>query len=452
MIGNIINILFGVATASAQSDKVSTLTSETNDQFQSLFNTIIMSIPYWFMGIIIIILSFIVSRVVKSSVENRMMKAGIDEEHPEIQLVVVRTTSVLVMTLGVTIGLKIMGLDLTPIIAAGAFGIGFALKDIIVNFLAGIIVLLQKQFTIGDWIKVKGACGNVEQIQSRYTVIKTWNGTKVIIPNSDLFKNQVTSYTGYPTRRFVLSLGVDFYYDLKETIEQLYESIDKVNSILKSPKPSILVKQPGPYYNELSIRCWVESRKGVLKPTSALMRQIHKDFYGRGWSWPFPTQTIALDKDDRPNMSERHHEYMEKQKAKNLSKDAIAVGSMLPGNADSPEYRSQTGNTPEQQPKISQKKEYFPPQSSAQNQAPLISAGANSDDLPLWLKKAQGAKDTIPVTNAPIQQIQEQSMYQQTPTYQQYVSPEQYNPQMIPPSADTVIYPQQVIQPDQNQR
>lgn len=320
----ILNLILGVQTTFAQQvDKTTTdAASSTGSQVQIMVDSIFKSIPYWITGLIVIILSFVISRIVKSMVENKMTEAGIEEEHREIQIVTARAASIGVIIVGITAGLKIAGLDLTSILAAAAFGIGFAMQDLIMNFLAGIILLLQKQFTIGDWISVNGTEGVVKEIQSRYTIIKKWDGTKAIVPNADLFKNQVNSLTSNPVRRFTVDISVDLYADLKEVIDVIYAAIDKVDKVVKKPKPSIIVTQPGQFYNNLRVRCWVESKQGILKPTSLVIRQIHKDFYRRGWSWPYPTQTLILDKDAPQDVSKRTQAYIENHK-KILKKNEI---------------------------------------------------------------------------------------------------------------------------------
>lgn len=319
--------IFSIPTAFAQSSENSNVASKTSNQIQNLLDNIIGAIPLWITGFLVIGFSFIVARIVKSAVENKMTEQGIEEEHREVQIVAGRAASAVVLTIGITAGLKIAGLDLTSIIAAAAFGVGFALKDIIMNFLAGIIVLLQKQFTIGDWIKVNGTTGVIEQIQSRYTVIKKFDGTKVIIPNGDLFKKQVNSLTSNPFRRFSVNIAVDLYVDLKEAIDLIYKSIEKVDKIVKNPKPSIIVTQPGKFSNNLQVRCWVESKKGVLKATSALIRQIHKDFYKKGWAWPYPTEKIIFDKDVSPDVNARAKDFIvrNKKKKKLAGKEIVAT-------------------------------------------------------------------------------------------------------------------------------
>lgn len=373
ILNHILNIQTALAQPFQQTSGTSSVAQETGNEVANLLETIFKSVPYWITGFIVIVLSLIVARVVKSTVENKMTEAGMEEEHKEIQLVASRGASATVMLIGITAGLKIAGLDLTSIIAAAAFGVGFALKDLIMNFISGIIVLLQKQFTIGDWIKVKGTLGIIQEIQSRYTVIKKFDGTKVIVPNSELFKNQVTSLTSNPTRRFQVDLAVDGYMDLKETIDVIYAAIDKIPRILKFPKPSIIVRQPGGGFNNLRVRCWVESKKGTLKAISSLVRQLHKDFYTRGWAWHMPTQTIVFDKDVPPDITHRSKEYIEAHK-KALKEEP----TLLEQQKQKMLQQERNTGTPAQQPP----------------QAEQIGVGGPSNETPVWLQQA--AQQTQP--------------------------------------------------------
>jgi small-conductance mechanosensitive channel len=402
----LINKILVIPTAFAQAgETTANVTNKTAEQIQGLFNMIIQSLPLWITGLLVIGLSFFLARIAKNAVENKMTEKGLEEEHKEVQIVASRATSAIVLTLGVTAGLKIAGLDLTSIIAAAAFGIGFAMQDIIMNFLAGIIVLLQKQFTIGDWIKVGPTVGIIKEIQSRFTVIRKFDGTKVIIPNSELFKNQVTSLTSNPIRRFQFDLGVDLYVDLKEVIDLIYGSVKKVPRILQSPKPSIVVRPPGAFFNNLRIRCWVDSKKGILKPISELVKQLHQDFYAKGWSWPYPTQNIIFDKDDSPvtarakNYIEKHKEALEKEtnlleRQKQILEQQIRQPEMV-------------------KPAVTASAQPVAPILSPLNLQPLpqaqqIGIATPEMEVPVWLQKAtEGIKPAVSAQEMPAPPMQQ---------------------------------------------
>ena len=401
----ILRIIFGISTAFAATQTDSTASSvatQTGDQLQGLADTFIHSIPYWITGGIVIAISFVIAKMVSDNVENKMSEAGLEEEHKEIQIVAGRAVNATIILMGITIGLKIAGIDLTSIVAAGAFGVGFAMQDIITNFMAGIIVLLQKQFTIGDWITVNGTIGIIQEIQSRYTVIRKFDGTKVIVPNAELFKNQVTSLTSNPFRRFQFEFGVDLYLDLKEVIEVIYGSIDKVDKILKTPKPNIIVRPPGGYYNNLRIRCWVISKKGILKPMSALIRQMHQDFYARGWSFPYPTQTLILDKDVPPDVNKRAQDFMDTHKGMTKVKPLRGPGLHAPVAQPNIATPISTGltNAPEGEysDKVVQLGVVTAMPQPTVNQPVVV-----EENAPEWLKKAaEGAMAPTPAVTGPV--------------------------------------------------
>ena len=181
--------------AFAATTTTSEITEGTVSQLEGLIELVIYQIPLMIAGGVVIFLSYLVAKIARGIVENKMSEKGIDEEHKELQILGGRMTYSGVLILGGTIGLKIAGIDLTAIIAAVAFGIGFALKDLIMNFLAGVMILVGGQITLGDFINVGGTRGKVVEIQSRVTILKALDGTKVIVPNAELFKKQVTSYT-----------------------------------------------------------------------------------------------------------------------------------------------------------------------------------------------------------------------------------------------------------------
>ena len=156
------------AFAATQAEEVA---SGTALELASLIEFVLTRIPLWIAGFVVIVLSVIVAKVGRRIIENKLAEKGIEEEHKELQILGGRITYTAILTLGITIGLKIAGIDLTTILAAVAFGIGFALKDLIMNFLAGIMILLGQQFTIGDFISIGGTLGKVVEIQSRVTIL-----------------------------------------------------------------------------------------------------------------------------------------------------------------------------------------------------------------------------------------------------------------------------------------
>lgn len=270
---------------------------ETASELARLFQMILTKIPLWIAAFIIILLSIVVAKIVRKIVENKMAEKGIEEEHQELQILGGRITYMVILTIGITVALKIAGIDLTTILAAVAFGIGFALKDLIMNFLAGIMILVGRHFTIGDFINVGGTVGKVVEIQSRVTVLQAIDGTRVIVPNSELFKNQVTSFTSNPFRRLEVPVGVEYRSDLENVVKVCMSAIKKTKGILIEPKPGVLVDEFGESSINLKIRAWVDAKAGWLKIKSALVMNIKKEFDKYNIVIPWPIRTVIYDKD-----------------------------------------------------------------------------------------------------------------------------------------------------------
>lgn len=274
------------------------ISEDTTTQLMSLIEMILTRIPLWIAAFVVIIFTFFLAKIFKSIVENKMAEKGIEEEHKEVQDLGGRIAYVSVMTIGVTMGLKIAGIDLTTIIAAVGFGVGFALKDLIMNFIAGIMIIVGRHFVVGDFINIGGTLGKVMEIQSRVTILRAIDGTKVIVPNADLFGNKVTSYTSNPFRRIEVMAYVDYRGDLEKAVKIFMNVTKKTKGVLAEPKPVILVDQMGESNYDIKIRAWVDSKGPWLKIKSNLVLNIKKAYDKHEIPMAWNVTQLVLDKDE----------------------------------------------------------------------------------------------------------------------------------------------------------
>lgn len=277
----------------------STIPGETASKLAQLFELMISKIPLWIAAFVIMILSFVVAKIARSIVENKMAEKGIEEEHKEVQILGGRMTYTVILTLGLTIALKIAGIDLTTIIAAVAFGIGFALKDLIMNFLAGVMILVGRHFTIGDFIRIGGTLGRVMEIQSRVTILQAIDGTRVIVPNAELFSKQVTSLTSNPFRRVDILIRVEYRSNLENILKIAAHVLKNSKGVLLEPKPNVLIYEFGEGTVTIKLRAWVASRGGWLKIKSEIMMNLKREFHKHDIAVPFPLRNIIYDKDEK---------------------------------------------------------------------------------------------------------------------------------------------------------
>lgn len=265
---------------------------------QAMISYVVSNIGNWIGGIVIVIISAILANMAAKGAKNAILKKRDDVQESAL-ILLERMTKALVLTVGITIAFAINGLNFTAVIGALSLGIGFALKDIIGNFISGVIMLAQNRINIGDFIKVNDILGTIVSIDTRATILQAIDGTEVVIPNQIMLGETLISYTTNPFRRIDLAVGVDYKTNLPMVTSLIKAIIDKDEDIVVKPEPLILVDAFGDSSINIMIRFWVESSANWQKIRSNLANRIKKAFDEVGVNIPFPIRTLKLDEDDR---------------------------------------------------------------------------------------------------------------------------------------------------------
>lgn len=202
-------------------------------------------------------------------------------------------------------GVAILGVLGVPLSGLGAavgligLGLSFALKDMIANFISGIMILVNRPFKIGDQIEVSGEEGEVKDIKIRASEIRTYDGRMVIVPNSTLYNNIVINNTAYDERRFSVIVGVSYDDDVqaaKEIAEEVLEDADTVES---EPHPQVLVDELGGSSVNLELRGWTKPSKASLVSATSEVTQLIKEKYDEeGIDIPYPIRTIYMNEEE----------------------------------------------------------------------------------------------------------------------------------------------------------
>lgn len=241
------------------------------------------SLPRYLFAIIIAVFFFFLSWLVKALVRRT---TSADSSHRTLRLAMGRVAQGVIIVVGTLFAVAAAFPGFTPAnlvsaLGIGGIAIGFAFKDIFENFLAGILILVTRPFRIGDQIIYSHYEGTVEQIQTRATWLKTYDGRRVLIPNSELFKNSVTVNTAFEKRRlefdFKLATGVDVDKAKATIIDVMRNSRD----ILPDPKADVVVVAFDQTAVTLRARWWSKSQVSdvllaqdrVLSSTRAALSQ-----------------------------------------------------------------------------------------------------------------------------------------------------------------------------------
>jgi small-conductance mechanosensitive channel len=179
------------------------------------------------------------------------------------------------------------------------FTIGFALQDVAKNFVAGILLLIQQPFEIGDDIEVAGYTGTVLEISLRATEMRALDGRFVFIPNGDIFVNPIVNFTRAPRRRVEIAAGVSPDSDLDHVARTAMGSLDAVVGILDQPAPRIIFSNFGDSTIDFTLHYWIDTGEaGILKAQDEGVRAIKTAFEREQIEMPYPTHMILTPKDN----------------------------------------------------------------------------------------------------------------------------------------------------------
>ncbi len=211
-----------------------------------------------------LVVTVVLARLVRRGVEAALRRTSTEAY---VHLLVAKLAYFGIFLLGILVALSLGGLN--PSVLIGSLGLatvalGFALQDIVSNFVAGIVLLLEHPFTTGDMIAISDANGTVEDIRVRATQLRTVDGQLVLVPNKLLFTQVLTNASATMRRRLEVTVDVPYAQDSARVRELLLAAAAKVEGVSDEDPPRLLTKDFGQGTLQLRLLFWIDPRRADL--------------------------------------------------------------------------------------------------------------------------------------------------------------------------------------------
>jgi small-conductance mechanosensitive channel len=215
---------------------------------------------------------------------------------------------VIIYTAGILLALDMIGLNIMPFIAGAGvvcIAIGFAAKDTLSNLIAGILLIIDRPFEIGDRIEVWSApnnsatWGDIIDIGLRATKIQTTDNIVIVIPNNEIMKRDIINYTTITKEiRVRVPIGIAYDADVKKAKEVINNIGLELDWVMRKPSPKVVVKSFGDSAVNLEARVWISDPRKRMDTISHITDRVKDAFQEEGIEIPFPKRDIYIKKSE----------------------------------------------------------------------------------------------------------------------------------------------------------
>lgn len=227
---------------------------------------------------------------------------GLLTANPFLRSIAQRLAQTVVVIIGVLLALEL--LDATALVggvlgAAGVAGIaiGFAFRDLIENYIASVLLSVRQPFRPKDHVIIDGHEGLVTSMNSRTTVLTTFDGNIVRIPNAVVFKTALINYTADPRRRFSFDIGIGYDVDLAQAVSVGAGVVGSTPGVMADPGPFAIITRLGDSSITLQLFGWVDQSKNDFgKVRSVAMQRVKAEFDRLDIDMPEPIYKVKLER------------------------------------------------------------------------------------------------------------------------------------------------------------
>ena len=248
-------------------------------------------------NLVIALIIFVVGKWIANAVQNTLEKLLRKREVDEVLVDFLgNIVFALILVIAVVAAFDRLGIPATSfmaIIGAAGLAIGLALKDSLSNFASGVMLVLFRPFTKGDFIEAGGITGTVDEIRLVSTTLTTPDNKLITVPNSMMYTNAITNFSAKETRRLDMVFGVGYDDDLKVAAGVLNKICSEHPKVLSEPETGIFISNLGDSSVDFSVRPWVKGEDywGVR---AEILETAKVELEAAGCNIPYPQTDVHL--------------------------------------------------------------------------------------------------------------------------------------------------------------
>lgn len=275
---------------------ISKISELITEKLSVWFEELVRILPNIILAAVILVLGFLAAKIVR-----KFSLRMISKMSHSVTLNNLFASVIYFIFIGIVLftALSVLKLDkaVTSILAgAGILGLAlaFAFQDIAANFISGIFISFRKPLQVGDIVKIKDYMGKVVEVNLRDTMLSTFEGQTVIIPNKDVFQNPIENYSYLKKRRFDLSIGVSYGEDLERVRQITLDAVKGIEEISETLETTLFFHEFGDSSINFTIRMWIDTAEQPVykKVGSEAIIRIKKAYDANDIMIPFPIRTL----------------------------------------------------------------------------------------------------------------------------------------------------------------
>jgi small conductance mechanosensitive channel len=269
---------------------------QVTGKLQEWANTFIEMLPNMLVALLLLILFFLIASGVKKVTRKVLHRTDSNKAIRDLLSTIVYY---IVIAVGLFIILGVLGLQQAVVSLLAGVGVvglalGFAFQDIAANFISGIILAVRNPFYLDDIIEVKDVMGQVVRTSLRATVVRTFQGQEVYIPNKDVLQSNITNFSALGTRRIDLPVGISYGDDLDKVEKVVKDAILEMEGVIRKEDLIFDFYEFGDSSINFNIRFWIDypGQPGFLALRNEAVKRIKKAFDQHDITIPFPIRTL----------------------------------------------------------------------------------------------------------------------------------------------------------------